>query len=82
MNSGVDGLRAYYGASLEDDRRRRDLIDGVMADMRATLQTGGVEPDLARSYEVLAAERMLLDALIRNSERMLRIAAEVEAANG
>jgi hypothetical protein len=80
MSDGLSAAGALYGFNLDNDRRR-DLVDRFLTDLRARV-AAGLETDLARSYELLAAERALLDALIRNSERMVRLVAEVEATSG
>jgi hypothetical protein len=61
------------------DLERRDGVDGILAEFRAAED---LEPDMLRLLECFAAERVLIDALLRNHERILRVYGEWEAGQG
>jgi hypothetical protein len=68
-----DSLRDYYERIREQDLRRRDLLDDMLNDMRERLMTGAVGADLTRSYELLVAERALVDGLVQITDRHLAL---------
>jgi hypothetical protein len=51
-------------------------VDGILAEFRAAED---LEPDMLRLLECFAAERALLDALLRNHERIVRVFGEWQA---
>ena len=61
------------------DLERRDGVDGILAEFRAAEH---LEPDMLRLVECFATERALLEALLRNHERIVRVLGEWQAGQG
>ena len=72
-------LHTMCAMNRAQDLERRDCVDGILTEFRAA---ESFEPDMLRLFEGFAAERVLLDALLRNHERVLRVIAEKEAGRG
>lgn len=72
----LDAVRAYYEVAKVRDVDRRALVAGLLDSLRAAVLRGEVDEDLARSYELLGAERAVLDALIAIADQQLRIIAQ------
>jgi hypothetical protein len=62
------------------DAERRAHIEGLMGQIRAGHADEGDDPFALSLFECLAVETALLDALVRNTDRMLQVIEE--AARG
>jgi hypothetical protein len=74
--SNLTPLHTMCATNRAHDRDRRDGVDAILSEFRAAPE---LEPDMLRLMESFAVERALLDALLRNHER---IRARVRGAAG